>query len=87
MKIVKAILALVSSKALTKYLPQVISYILTRVIKYVRNKNPHKLDNIIKEASEVLDALKYSVESAKDGVITEEEVVIAQEKWKKAIEM
>lgn len=81
MKIIK----LIPVRLLVKYLPQILAYLLTRVLNYVFTKYPDKTDKAIKETEEILIAMKTTVDAAKDGRITEEEILKCQGKWELAI--
>lgn len=73
---------LIPTKILVNYFPEILAYILTKVLGYILLKNPNKAEKVIETAKEITKALSEAVEFAKDGIITKDEVKEQIEAWK-----
>lgn len=80
------ILKLIPIKLLVKQLPQVLAFILTRVLMWVSLNYPHKTAKVKETTQEVTAALTNALKASNDGVITKEEIEVQKELWKKVFE-
>ena len=77
------ILKLIPIKLLVKQLPQVLAFILTRVLTWVSLNKPHKTAKVIETTQEITAALTNALKASADGVITKQEIEVQKELWKK----
>lgn len=81
------LIRLISAKYLTKHLPSILAYILTKSLTWLFNKYPTQKDRVLKEAGEMITALQKTIDYTKDGVITKEELSSLKLAWEKAIRL
>lgn len=81
------IIRLLTAKYLTKHLPTILAYILTKALTWLFNKYPSQKDKVLKEANEMIAALQKTINYTKDGVITKEELSSLKTAWEKAIRL
>ena len=77
------LLKLISAKTLLKYLPDVLAYILTKVLTYVFSKYPAKSQKAIETVKEITLATANAIKASSDGKITKAELRKQKELWKK----
>lgn len=82
----KIILGLIPVKTLTKYLPDILAYILTKIIGHLLIRYPHKSAKVKETAKEITAAMVNAINAAEDGVITKEELNKQKELWKAVFE-
>ena len=77
------LLKLISAKTLLKYLPDVLAYILSKVLTYVLAKYPAKSKKAIETVKEITLATADAIKASSDGKITKAELRKQKVLWKK----
>jgi len=72
---------LIPVRILVKYLPEILAYILTKVLTYLLRKYPHKAGKVIETTKEITAATANAIEAASDGVITKAEISKQKSLW------
>jgi len=85
-KIILKLLKLIPLRSLTKHLPSILAWIITRVLGYMLKKYPEKSEKVLETAQELTLALSDAVKSAEDGIITETEIVYQRALWEAVFE-
>jgi len=75
---------LIPVKYLVSKLPSILAYILTKVLTYIFEKHPVKSEYVIGQLEEISTAIKTTIDSAKDGKITEKELLLCRDRWERA---
>ena len=86
MKILMNVLKLIPVKTLAKFAPEVIAFILSKVMKWLSEKKPEKLKAVIQTTEDILKALDITLEAGSDNVFTPKEVKQISEAWKNAFD-
>ncbi len=73
---------LIPVKILVKYLPEILAFILTKVLTYLLKKYPHKAAKVVETTKEITIATVNAIEAAKDGIITKQEIRKQRALWK-----
>lgn len=81
MILLKKLLALIPAKTVAKYLPQLLAFLLTKVMKWLSDKYPDKLVSVIAVSYEVTEALETTLNAGKDNKFTPEEIKEIQKEW------
>jgi|AntDeeMinimDraft_5_1070356.scaffolds.fasta_scaffold32845_2 hypothetical protein len=82
----KFLLRFIPIKHLVNFLPEIIAYLLTKVLTYIFKKYPDSTYKAINITREVMTALTQNIDAAKDGVIDEKEVEKGIKLWKKVFD-
>lgn len=77
------VIGTIKTKNLVKYLPQILAFILTRVIKWAAMNKPDLLTKIIFYTKKVSDVLDLWVKAGEDKVYEPAELKEIAEAWKK----
>jgi len=72
---------LIPVKILVKYMPEILAYIITKVLSYMLKKYPHKAAKVIETTKEITAATANAIEAASDGVITKFEISKQKSLW------
>lgn len=85
MNVILKLIGLIPVKKLVKYLPTILAFILTRVIKWAAIKKPDLLAKIILYTDKVSRVLALWVKAGEDKVYEPEELKEIAEAWKKEL--
>lgn len=84
MKVIIKIIGLIPVKKLAKYLPEVLAYLLTKVLTWSLTKHPEKTEKIKETVSDITEFMSAAVKATDDGDITKNELLALK---KKALEI
>lgn len=83
---IKTLLSLIPVQQLVKYLPDVLSYLLTKGLGYVFVKYPNKSEKALETAQDISKAMVASIAAAEDKTISKEELAEMKRLWKEVFE-
>lgn len=69
-------------KWLVKKLPEIIAFILTRVVKWAATKKPELLTKIVGVLERITKAMQTTLDAGADDIYTSEEVKAIARDWK-----
>ena len=86
MNFVLKFIGLIPIKSLAKYLPEILAFVLTKVLQYVSLRQPEKLNKVIDFAERVVLVTKLSIDAGADGVFEPKELKEIAEAWKRVVD-
>lgn len=76
------LLSLIPARYLAKYLPEILAFILTKVLTWLFKKYPEKSDKVMETCKEITVALSDAIKAGEDGKITPEEIEKQKILWR-----